>query len=230
MGNKLNLLLLEASLETVPISIAHHPVIVKTANRRGKKPTSMILDISLHYHAMRKLDRIEKRGRPDIVHVSLLEILESPLCKRDLLRIYIHTIEGHAIFVDPTTRIPKNYNRFIGLMEQLFETGSVPPGSEKPLIHMKTMRLESLVKQINVNGLILLSEKCSYLPLYKVVHQALVENMAIGIGAFPHGDFEKETVELSKYCYSIYSEPLSTHIVISRVLSSAERILGVIEV
>ncbi|MEM4717183.1 MAG: 16S rRNA methyltransferase [Desulfurococcaceae archaeon] len=229
MKNKLSLLLLEASLETVPLSISHHPAIVKTAARRGKKPTSIILDISLHYHAMRKLDKVEKRGRPDIVHVSLLEALESPISKRGLLRVYVHTIEGHVLFIEPATRIPRNYNRFVGLMEQLFETGSVPPGGDKPLIYIKTMKLSNLLEQIEVNGLILLNEKCSYLPLYKVTEQALAENMAIGVGAFPHGDFEKETLDQTTHCYSIYSEPLSTHIVVSRILSSAERLLGIIE-
>jgi len=36
MSRKLVLILLEASLETVPASIANHPAVVKTASRRGK--------------------------------------------------------------------------------------------------------------------------------------------------------------------------------------------------
>lgn len=230
MRNALNLILLEAALETVPPAIADHPAVLKTARRRGKKPTAILLDASLHYHAMKRLERVEKRGRPDIVHLSLLEVLDSVLCRKNLVRLYIHTIEGHAIFVEPSTRIPRNYNRFVGLMEQLFETGHVPPGSQRPLIYMKTMTLEDLIKAIRVDGLIILSERCEYKPIPYIVDQALKENLAIGIGAFQHGDFEEETLRSAKYCYSIYKEPLSTHIVVSRVIASAERLLGVLEI
>lgn len=226
----LTLILLEAALETVPPAIADHPAVLKTARRRGKRPTSILLDASLHYHAMKKLDRAEKRGRPDIVHISLLEVLDSVLCRNDLVRVYVHTIEGHAIFIDPATRIPRNYNRFVGLMEQLFETGHIPPGSQRPLIFMKTMRLDDLIKVVGLSGLTLLSERCEYKPVSHIVDQALRENLAIGIGAFQHGDFEEDTVKSAKYCYSIYKEPLSTHIVVSRVIASAERLLGVLEI
>ncbi|MEM0002230.1 MAG: 16S rRNA methyltransferase [Desulfurococcaceae archaeon] len=229
MNSKLKIILLEASLETVPPSIASHPAVVKSAARRGKKPTEIILDSSLHYHAMKKLPKIEKRGRPDIVHVSLLEALESPLCRKGMLDVYVYTIEGHVLFIDPSTRIPKNYNRFIGLMEQLFKHGRVPPGSERPLIFLRTIKLKDLFEEIHVNGLIILSERCSYKPLHEVSAMALNENLAIGIGAFPHGDFEEETMKHANYCYSIYSGSLTTHIVVSRILASTERLLNILE-
>lgn len=224
------LLLLEASLETVPPSIANHPAVIKTAKRRSKKPTEILLDVSLHYHAMKDLPRREKRGRPDIVHVSLLEALESPLCKRGLLRVAVHTIEGHAIFIDPSTRIPKNYNRFVGLIEQLFKYGKVPPQAEKPLLYIKTMTLNQLLQELGAKNLVLLREVCEYKPLFEVVKLAISEKAAIGIGGFPHGDFEEETIKVANYCYSIYSEPLSTLVVVSRVLASAEKAFGLIEV
>lgn len=224
------LVLLEAALETVPPSIAWHPAVVKTAKRRLKKPTEMLLDVSLHYHAMKDLQKREKRGRPDIVHISLLEALESPLCKSGLLRVGIQTLDGHAIFIDPGTRIPRNYNRFVGLMEQLFKHGKVPPGAEKPLIYMRTITLEDFLAELGSKGLILLREVCEYKPLPEVVKQATSEGLAVGIGAFPHGDFEEETVRYADYCYSIYGEPLKTHVVVSRVIASAEKLFNVIEI
>ena len=227
---ELTLLLLEASLETIPNSIANHPTILKQAAKREKKPTDLILDISLHYHAMRKLPRMNKRGRPDIVHLSLLEALESPLNKKQLLRVIVHTIGGHAIFINPNTRLPKNYNRFIGLVEQLFRASRVPPNGREPLIYLKTIPLRDLLKELSVNGLIILSEKCNYKPLSEIVKQALRDKLAIGIGAFPHGDFEEDTLKQANYCYSIYNEPLTTHIVVSRVISAAEKAVGIFEI
>lgn len=226
---QLVMILLEAAIETVPMSIANHPAVIKTALRRGKKPTEILLDASLHYHAMKSLPRSFKRGRPDIVHISLLEALESPLCKRGYLRVIVHTIEGHAIFIDPSTRLPKNYNRFVGLMEQLFKDGQVPPGSPKPLIYLKTMGLKDLLKELSVRGLILLDEKCDYKPVYNIVSQALSEKMAVGIGAFPRGDFEDETRRSADQCYSMYEEPLATHIVVSRTVSAAESAFRLLE-
>jgi len=229
MSEKLKLLLLEAALETIPPAIVNHPAVVKSAIKRRKKPAEIILDSSIHYHAMKKLPRAEKRGRPDIVHIALLEALESPLCRERMLEAYVYTIEGHAIFIDPITRIPKNYNRFIGLMEQLFKLSRVPPGGKEPLMYIKTIKLMDLLKETRASGLIILSEKCEYRSLNTVVEKALKENLAIGIGAFPHGDFEDETLKHANYCYSIYGEPLTTHIVVSRVLASAEKLLRILE-
>lgn len=227
--NGITLILLEAALETVPPSISNHPAVIKTAARRGKKPIEILLDASLHYHAMRKLPNASKRGRPDIVHVSLLEALESPLCKKGFLQVAIYTIEGHAVLLDPATRLPKNYNRFVGLMEQLFKLGQVPPNAPKPLLRLKTIKLSELLEELSVRGLILLDENCEYRSLNSIVRQASSERLAIGVGAFPHGNFDESTRQAASYCYSIYKEPLTTHVVVSRVLASAENMLGLLE-
>ena len=69
------------------------------------------------------LDCPEKRGRPDIVHFTLLEALGSPLNLEGLLKIYVHTYSGYVIDVRPEVRLPRDCNRFSGLMEQLFQEG-----------------------------------------------------------------------------------------------------------
>jgi len=224
------LVLLETALELVPLSIVNHPSVVKTAKRRKKPPGEILLDVSLHYHAMMNLENRHKRGRPDIAHVSLLEITESPLNKAGYLKTAIHTIEGHAIFIDPSTRIPRNYNRFVGLIEQLFKEGRIPPKSEKPLMYIKTITLSRLLEELGARGLILLRETCERRTVSEIVKTAIVEKMAVGIGGFPHGDFEESTIAQANLCYSIYDKPLATFIVVSRVISSAERHYGILEV
>ncbi|MCY0868844.1 MAG: 16S rRNA methyltransferase [Desulfurococcus sp.] len=225
---KLKIILLESALETIPPAIASHPAVLKTAGKRGKSPLDMLLDVSLHYHAMKKLPLKHKRGRPDIIHVSLLEALESPLNKEKSLEVYVHTLQGHVIFIDSSTRIPRNYNRFVGLMEQLFKEGRVPPGSPSPLLYIKTMRLPELLEDINVKGLIVLREECEHAGIKEIVGEALDGNLAVGVGGFPHGDFEEETLKYSTKCYSIYDEPLATWIVVSRIIAEAERKLGIL--
>jgi len=221
--NSLKIILLESSLELVPREIANHPSVVNNARKRGKKPFETLLDVSLHYHAMLKLREREKRGRPDIVHVSLLFALESPLNKKKKLELYIHTYPGDIIFINPETRIPRNYNRFVGLIEQLLINGKIPPNSDNPLMFVKTMDIDYLFKEIDINGLILLSEKGVYKKPFDIVKESIENNYLIGIGGFPHSDFSKYIVDKSIAQYSIYSEPLMTWIVLSRILIEAER-------
>lgn len=228
--HKLKLILAEAALETVPREIWGHPAVYKHARRRGKPPSSILLDRSIHHHAMKRLPNAEKRGRPDIVHVALLEALSSPLNKEGLLEVYIHTLNDYVIFVDPSTRIPRNYNRFTGLMEQLFQEGQVPPQG-RPLLWIKPMTLKRLLEEINASYVILLAEDGETKRVREIAAEALenAPNAAIIVGAFPHGDFTPETKELATRVYSIYQgNPLETWTVVSHFLALAADMLNLI--
>lgn len=224
----LNLVLAETSLELIPNEIASHPAIVKSAKRRGKHWSEVLLDISIHYSAMRKLPNRHKRGRPDIAHIALLEALSSPLNLEGSLRIYVHTINDYVIFIDPLTRIPRNYNRFVGLTEQLFKFGKVPPDSDKPLMIVKNMNLRNLLNYLSKPSFITLDEEGELRSCEEICRIALNEDLPILIGGFPHGDFSKDVYEMSKYVFSIYAKPLDTWVVVSRILSGCERILNII--
>ncbi|OYT39752.1 MAG: 16S rRNA methyltransferase [Desulfurococcales archaeon ex4484_58] len=228
MKKIIHIILLESAIELVPRELWSHPAVIKNARKRGKKPGETLLDTSLHYHAMKKLKDREKRGRPDIIHVSLLEALESPLNKEGFLRIYVHTYNGDIIFIKPETRIPRNYNRFIGLMEQLLIAGKTPPDSTDPLLYVKTMRLEDLFEEISINGLILLREKGDRRKPIDIVREAINKNYALGIGGFPHGDFSNEILRISKAEYSIYRKPLTAWTTLSRMISATETLYGIL--
>ena len=225
----LYMVLIESSLELVPKEIWGHPAVLKSARRRGKRPGDILLDKSIHYHAMKDLKYSEKRGRPDIVHVSLLNALSSPLNLEGKLRIYIHTISDYVIFIRPDTRIPRNYMRFIGLLEQLFITGKVPPDSDKPLLLIKDMSLEELLSTIG-KKLILLSETGELVSPDYVVEEIVSSNGIIGIGGFPHGDFSKRIYRLADKVYSIYPKSLDTWIVVSRIIEAYERRINLYKV
>jgi len=223
-------ILAESSLETIPRELFGHPAVVKTARRRKKPAGSIILDRSLHHHAMRRLAHAEKRGRPDIVQFVLLEVLGSPLNRRGLLEVFVHTITSKVIYVDPSTRLPRNYNRFIGLMEQVFERGQVPPGSEKPLIKIVDVKLEELVKD---SYTILFWEKGERKRIMDVAKEIVNlmqrERIVLMIGGFPHGDFSETVLSLANEKISIGSgEVLDAWIVASRVLSAIEIELGIV--
>jgi len=225
----LYMVLIESSLELVPKEIWGHPAVLKSARRRGKRPGDILLDKSIHYHAMKDLKYSEKRGRPDIVHASLLNALSSPLNLEGKLRIYIHTIGDYIIFIRPDTRIPRNYMRFVGLLEQLFITGKVPPDSDKPLLLIKDMSLEELLSTIG-KKLTLLSETGELVSPDYVVEEIISSNGIIGIGGFPHGDFSKRIYRLADKVYSIYPKSLDTWIVVSRIIEAYERRINLYKV
>ena len=224
-GSEIAIVLVDASLELVPKEIAKHPAVEKTARRRGKRPLTIMLDKSLHYHAMKSLPNQEKRGRPDIVHLCLLEILESPLCAKGHIKPYIHTINGTAIRVRHDVRLPKNYNRFVGLMEQLLAFGKVPPKGDV-LLEVIGKGLDVIIEDYKPTLKILLTEKGSRITPLELADKVLNERAMVMIGAFPHGEFSEEILSKADAKYSLYEDVLESFITVSVVLRALEFKLG----
>jgi rRNA small subunit pseudouridine methyltransferase Nep1 len=223
--------LVDASLELVPPEIAKHPAVERAAKRRGKRPLAMLLDKSLHYHAMRKLPDQEKRGRPDIVHFCMLEVLESPLCSKGYVQLYVHTLGGQVIKVRSDVRLPKNYNRFVGLMEQLLAFGRVPTEGEA-LLEVVGRGLNKVVEDLKPSRKILLSERGVRMDPLNLASKVLEgnERAMIMIGAFPHGDFSDEVLRSADEVVSIYEGVLEGFVVTSIVLRALEFKLGLYNV
>ncbi|MGC9122138.1 MAG: 16S rRNA methyltransferase [Thermogladius sp.] len=224
----LTIILLESGLELVPPEIRREPSVVKNARRRGKDPSRILLDISIHYHAARKLRDWVKRGRPDIVHTTLLQVLDGPAGRSGLVNVFVHTYQGLIISFKAGVRIPRNYNRFVGLMEQLLSEGRVPPGKGEPLIKVEDYGLEDFARRNGLKGVVLLWERGEPKGLSAIVTEALENNYAIGIGGFQHGDFDEKTLQIATVKYSIYKESLPTWIVASRLITAFEVKLGLL--
>ena len=180
---------MDTSLELIPQSIVRHPAILKDAKRRKKKPGEMILDDSKHHSAMKSLEKKEKRGRPDIIHQNLLLALDSTI--KDL-EIFIHTINDEIIWINRETRIPRNYYRFIGVMEDLFKKREIR-ANEKVLLKIMDANLESLLEDFKV---LVLSERGDMGEDYMRSVFRSEDKIAVCIGAFPHGDFEDKTINI----------------------------------
>jgi len=219
----LTLILAESALETVPEELWNHPAVENHSKRRNKPPRSLILDRSYHHAAMRKIKDDKKRGRPDIIHFSLLEALGSPLNKEGLLKVYVHTINDYVISVASETRLPKNYNRFIGLMEQLFQFGRVPPEGN-PLLILERKTLPELINIIKPTYVIAFSRKGASLTLEKVFSRLRdEENLAAMIGGFPAGHFSEAAMNLVDEVICIDPDMLEAWIVTSRLIYEYER-------
>jgi rRNA small subunit pseudouridine methyltransferase Nep1 len=223
--------LVDASLELVPPEIAKHPAVEKTAKRRGKRPLVMLLDKSLHYHAMKRLPDQEKRGRPDIVHFCMLEVLESPLCSKGYAQLYVHTLGGQVIKARSDVRLPKNYNRFVGLMEQLLAFGRVP-AEGKVLLEVLGRGLDKAIEDFKPSRKILLWEKGVRMNPLDLASKVLGdgEKAMVMIGAFPHGDFSDEVLRSADEVVSIYEGVLEGFVATSIVLRALEFKLGLYDV
>jgi len=196
----LHLLLLESAIELVPSRLTALKDVQSYAGKRGKKPDEVLLDQSYHGRVMTRLPNHEKRGRPDITFLTLLSVLETPLCKEGLLSVYIHLQDGRIIEVNPEVRLPRNYDRFIGLMEQLLVEGQVPPRGE-PLLTITRSNLEGLLDDLKGDDSVAIlaeeeGEKITPRRLKAMIPEDSSKPVIFGVGAFPHGDLTRETLGL----------------------------------
>jgi rRNA small subunit pseudouridine methyltransferase Nep1 len=213
----------EAALELVPKEIQRHPSVRKEAMKRGKEKTGLLLDRSLHHSAMLNLENNEKRGRPDLVHIALLQITCAPIFLAGKIEAYLHTVNNEVIQFKTSVRIPKSYFRFQGLMEKVlsYEVGE---GWDKNLISIKKMRLSDFVESLRVAKVVGFSR----LGKRKQLEVIADENFAGGssaliIGGFPKGTFSRETESVLAEKYSISKYSLDAHVVCARVLYEFEK-------
>jgi len=228
----LTLILAESSIETVPGQLTRHPSVIAHAQRKRKRPSSLILDRTYHHSAMKTLEAREparnlaKRGRPDITFHVLLQALGSPLNREGLLRVYVHTVDDRVIDVDPRLRLPRNYDRFIGILEQLFEAGRVPP-DEPPLLRLRKCTLPSLVKESEASMVVAFSTIGEPMTLDDACSRlARTPAPLTFVGGFAYSHFESSTTDLANHVFSIDREPLDAWIVAGRVVYEFERAIG----
>ncbi len=220
------LVICESEIETIPPEISSHPTIMRHGKKRRKNPKDMLLDSSRHYKAMRKLEEADKRGRPDIVFITLLTLLDTPLNHEGLLRTYVHTRNEEVIYINPKTRLPRDYFRFIGLMEQLFKFKRVPLTNE-PLLTLKKETLSELLEHLNPNkriGLSIEGTPIETKDLFKNIDRK--EKICVLVGGFPHGHFKEKTKKILDEIYRIDKESLCTWTVANLVVYAYSEAIG----
>jgi len=216
------IILAEAALELVPKSILGHPSVLAHSKRRGREPNETLLDVSYHYAAMKRLKQFEKRGRPDIAHFSILEALGSPLNKEGQLETWIHTVQDQVIRVDPKTRVPRNYDRFLGLMEQLFKEKRVPPQG-RPLLQLETLPLQTLVERIRSAMVIVLSTLGKPSTFEEIGRSlARIHRPVVIVGGFARGHLSERNIKLADQVLSVDRAPLDSWLVTSRIIYEYE--------
>ena len=229
------LALVESALQLVPKEIQAHPQIKHYAKRRQKSPDEILLDRAFHHAAMQRLARTrypipaDKMGRPDIVHNSLLQILETPLNWEGYLRVFVHTQDEYVISINPKVRLPKNYVRFVGLIEQLFAEKQVPKKGE-PLLRIESTPLERLVRNLKPTKVLGFSTLGKPALMRDIADSACkIKDPLAFIGGFPRGHFNEKTRGLADEIFRVDRQSLDAWIVAGRFVYDFEWSIGLAE-
>jgi rRNA small subunit pseudouridine methyltransferase Nep1 len=214
----------DSALELVPKEIQKHEIIKKSASRFNKKPSEILLDSSYHYIPMKKIQNSKKRGRPDIIYLCLMNLVESTFVLKnpDLVEIYVHTIKNEIIKIETNVKLPRNYERFKGLMVQLFEKRIIEFKGTSLLKILEDENLQSLLKNIKPENRFLFSSKGVSIDLIKKFKEKSYENLAFIIGAFPYGKISQQINSLTNNVISIYPDSLNAWIVLNKILNLRE--------
>lgn len=215
------MIIAESALELVPKELQRHNSVIASARRFNKKPSEILLDISWHFAAMKGIKNEIKRGRPDLIHFSLLEACSIPLYFENKLDIFVHTIDDKVISVGQNVRLPKSYHRFIGLVEKLYATGRIEENNNI-LLEIQEMNFGDLIKKIKPKQTIALSSK-GIISSYQKVAEELNDNTCLVVGGFSKGQFSDKNKDYFNKIVLVDKNPLEAHIIISRVLYEYEK-------
>ena len=215
----LSFVLAESALELVPREIRSHPAVMSDARRRQKDALEILLDRSFHHSAMLKLKDSEKRGRPDLVHVALLSVTGTPLYLDGRLKVFVHTHDDVVLEIEEKTRIPKNYLRFRGLMEE-----ALVERPKQGLVRVHSMDIKELVGKASPDSVFGLSVQGKMTSLEELARAiCAANNPYLVVGGFPRGHFSPATLSVVDQLVRIDARPLEAQDVASRVVYEVEK-------
>lgn len=217
----ISLVLAESALELVPLELQDHPSVLSHAHKLGKNPSEILLDNSWHFAAMKGIDNEIKRGRPDLVHFSILEATTIPLYLQNKIKIYIHTIDDKVIYIGENVHIPKSYHRFEGLIEKLF-LEKIIQSDTNVLLEIKEKSFSELINEIKPTKIIGFSTK-GELRSFEKISSEISDNTCIVIGGFQKGHFSESTKSKINHLFSVDNLSYEAHVVIARMLYEYEK-------
>ncbi len=217
----ITIVLAESSLELIPSSLHHHPSVTSYSKKFKKSPSQTLLDNSWHFGAMKGLDNEIKRGRPDIVHLTLLSLCTTPAFFKNKIKVYVHTTDNNVISISNQTRLPKSYHRFQGLIEKLFIEKKIKSENDT-LMEISFSSLPKLISKIKPSTIVGLTTKGQKITLEKLFEQ-IPDNSCILIGGFQKGHYNKDTEKMINESFRINDSSLEAHVVAGRLIYEYEK-------
>ncbi len=179
----------------------------------------MLLDRSIHHAAMLRLGEDSKRGRPDLVHLTLLSVTRTPLYQAGGVKVYIHTRDDLVLEFREETRPPKSYSRFRDLIQKTLHER---PDSGLITVHETSIPL--LLHRIGSDVAIGLSVQGKPVrPRGLAVRLVSAKNPAVLVGGFPKGHFTPDTTKALDGLVRIDANPMDAHVVAARLVYEVEK-------
>ena len=217
----ISLVLAESALELIPSELKHHPSVVSHARKLGKHSSEILLDNSWHFSAMKGIKNEMKRGRPDLVHFSILEATTIPLYFKNKIKLYIHTIDDKVISFGSNVHVPKSYHRFAGVIEKLYREKQIVANNDV-LLEIKDQTFSQLLDEINPSKVIGFSTNGISSSYEKIVSN-ISDDVCLVLGGFQKGHFSDLVENKISDLYSIDNESFEGHVVIARMLYEYEK-------
>ena len=191
---------------------------------KSKKGYDLLTCNPNHLGLLKKMNREYTNVRPDIVHQTLMTLLDSPLNKSGNLQVYIHTTKNALIEVSPHLRIPRQFNRFCGLMVQLLHKLKIRAAGENKTL-LKVIK-NPITRHLPVGcRKIGTSVKGRLIDAHDLVPTLPEEPVCFVFGSHASGPVEADYVE-ETYSFSKY--PLSASVAVSKITNAYERHLGIL--
>ena len=217
----ISLILSESSLELVPDTLQDHPSVVLHARNLRKHPSEILLDNSWHFAAMKGIKNELKRGRPDLVHFSILEAVTSPLYIQNKMNLFVHTLDEKVIYFGQNIRIPKSYHRFEGLIEKLYSEKKIMADKEI-LLEIQEKTFSELIHEIHPTQTIGFSRE-GVSTTFEAITANISPDACIVIGGFQKGHFSDQIKNQIDHLYSINNMSLDGHVVVARMIYECEK-------
>ena len=217
----ISLILSESALELVPSELKHHTSIVSHARKLGKHTSEILLDNSWHFAAMKGIKNEMKRGRPDLVHFSILEATTIPLYLQNKMKLFVHTIDDKVIYFDQNVHVPKSYHRFEGLIEKLYQEKKIIADNDV-LLEIKEKTFPDLLDEINPSKVIGFSTQGKP-SSYEKIAAEISDDACIVLGGFQKGHFSDSIENKINNLYSVGDESFEGHVVVARILYEYEK-------
>jgi len=183
-----------------------------------------LLNIDEHRGILNRAGRDFSTARPDITHQCLLMLFDSPLNRAGLLQVFIRTANNVLIEINPSTRIPRTFKRFAGLMVQLLHKYSITAAesSVKLLKVIKNPVTDHLPPGCRKILMSYSSDKAPVKPSTLVPEGE--DPIVIVVGAIAKGsittDYTEENISISNY-------PLSAALTCTKLCDAFESAWGV---
>lgn len=231
-----NIIKIEGNTSKIIIVIFEAGLELDTDNSNKKSTISSsknyhLLDLSVNQKKLKHMPFGHKRGRPDIIHSSLLSMVYSPLFKSEKIEIIIHTREDKVIEIPNSWRAPVNYNRFCGLFSQLLQRGRVPIKGE-PILVLREGSIKSLLDEFPDAKIILCDEKSKNKSDNLVDLINTNKKIIFLIGGYQKG--EPETIDIEELLQNeivdslnLYDESVPAWVICGKIVYLAEELIKV---